>query len=71
MTESLMVRVVLHTDLIRGGAIFREGDEIDLPEAEAKRFIERRMAVECAALTPAAETASIPLKREKRNGRNS
>lgn len=69
MTESSMVRVILATDLIRGGHIFSEGEEVDLPEAEAKRFIERRMAIECAALTPVAETASIPLKREKRNGR--
>jgi len=70
MTESSMVRVILTTDLIRGGQIFNDGEEIDLPEAEAKRFIERRMAIECAALTPNAETASIPLKREKRHGRN-
>lgn len=69
MTQSSMVRVVLTTDLIRGGSIFREGDEIDLPEAEAKRFLARNMAIECAALTPSAETASTSHKREKRNGR--
>lgn len=64
--------VQLETQLIWYGRELSPGDTVDLPEAEARRFIERGMAIpvveqpiETATITP-PENAAL---RGKQNGR--
>jgi hypothetical protein len=62
------MRVKLDTQLIYFGREYEPGDEVELPDLEARRFIERGLAVECAAISP-PEQATEPIAR-KRDVRN-
>jgi hypothetical protein len=60
------MRVKLDTQLIYFGREYEPGDEVELPDLEARRFIERGLALECAASAPPEATIQ-PIAR-KRNG---
>jgi hypothetical protein len=61
--------VQLETQLIWYGREYLPGDQIELPEADARRFLERGMA---SLPAPEIETAAIQTHtpKGKRDGRN-
>lgn len=62
------MKVLLETQLIYFGREYEPGEEVDMPDDEARRFIARGYAVECAAVAP-METATLPQSRP-RHARN-
>lgn len=62
------MKIRLDTQFIYFGREYGPGDEIEMPDAEARRFIERGYAIECMAVEP-PEKAIEPIAR-KRNVRH-
>jgi hypothetical protein len=61
--------VQLETQLIWYGREYEPGEQIELPDIEAKRFIERGMALPIAA---PIEVAALPTyEKGRQHGRNS
>jgi hypothetical protein len=58
--------VTLETQLIWLGREYEPGQQIDLPDEDAKRFLERGMA---SAVTPPVEVAAITYDRGRKHGR--
>lgn len=62
--------VTLETQLIWFGREYEPGQQIDLPDEDAKRFLERGMATQVVDTTPPVETAAITYDRGRKHGRN-
>jgi hypothetical protein len=58
------MKIRLDIQFIYFGREYGPGDEIEMPDNEARRFIERGYAIECMAMTP-PEKAIEPIARKR------